>query len=206
MNKKQEGQKKIWECKMSDLKPGTEGISLSGKPKVIKSPYGDAIWFDGEKDGIFLEANPIKGLDSFTIEVLFCPDLNGPEEQRFLHIGEIDGDRLLIETRSTKDGKWYLDTFILSGESKKALIDPELIHPIGPWYHVALTLDIKGKMTNYVNGIFEMEGMTEYSPINSGEMSAGVRRNKVSWYKGAIYKIRISPEVLDPRAFMDFKY
>src|SRR5665647_154824 len=99
-----------WEYKLTDLIVGREGLVLTGNPKVIASPYGNAIWFDGMYDGIFLAINPLKNLSFFTVELLIKPDLKGPEEQRFLHIGEIDGDRLLVETRSTPDGQWYLDT------------------------------------------------------------------------------------------------
>lgn len=194
----------IWEYKLTDLKVGREGLILTGNPKVIASPYGNAIWFDGMYDGIFLAINPLKKLSFFTVELLINPDFKGPEEQRFLHIGEIDGDRLLVETRSTPDGQWYLDTFILSGQSKTTLIDPQLVHPVGKWYHIAFTVDKKGHMKNYVNGKFELEGHVNFKPINSGEMSIGVRRNNVSWYKGAIYKIKISPEVLGPEEFFSF--
>ena len=191
-----------WECTLADLKAGVTGVSVSGNPKIVKSPYGDAKWFDGKNDGYFLEQNPLKGFSGFTIEAIIRPDADGPEEQRFLHIGDIDGDRLLFETRLTKENKWYLDTFILSGENKKALILPKLIHPAGEWYHVALTLDKKGMMKNYINGKMEIKGEADFKLINSGAMSIGARRNKVSWYKGAIYKIKISPEALEPNRFM----
>jgi hypothetical protein len=194
----------IWECKLSELKAGTEGLSFIGNPKVVKSPYGNALLFNGENDAIFISDNPLKNLTSFTIEVLIRPDLNGPEEQRFLHFGEIDSDRLLIETRSTKEGNWYLDTFFMIAGIKKVLIDPKLIHPIGPWYHIALTIDDKGQMTNYVNSKKELDEHSDFSTLKSGEMSIGVRRNKISWYKGAIYKIKVSPGVLDKKEFMSF--
>jgi hypothetical protein len=191
-----------WECIIAKLEVGLEGRSDAGNPEIIDSPYGDAVRFNGINDAIFLEQNPLKNLAFFTVEVLFRPDLDGPQEQRFLHIGEINGDRLLVETRLTSDGKWFLDTYIQSGESQKTLIDPKLVHQVGPWYHVALTLDKNGKMTNYVNGKKEIEGQVGFKPIEIGEMSIGVRRNKVSWYKGAIYKIKISPEVLGPEDFL----
>jgi hypothetical protein len=195
---------KAWECTLANLKVGSEDLLITGNPKVISSPYGDAIWFDGKSDGFFLADNPLNNLCCFTVEVLMRPDADGPEEQRFLHIGDIDGDRLLIETRVTNESQWFLDTFILSGQSKTALIDPKLFHPVGTWYHVALTLDKNGQMINYINGKMEIKGQVDFKPINSGEMSIGARRNKVSWYKGAIYKIKISPEVLEPEDFMPF--
>lgn len=194
----------IWECTLIELKVDMEGLLVAGNPKIISSPYGNAIQFDGENDGFFLANNPLKNLTCFTVEVLIKPDLNGPKEQRFLHIGDIDGDRLMIETRLTNDNQWFLDTYVQSGQFQKTLIDPKLIHPIGTWYHVALTLDKNGQITNYINGKMEIKSQIDFKPINSGKMSIGVRRNKVYWYKGAIYKIKISPEVLEPKDFVPY--
>jgi len=194
----------IWECTLAELKKGKAGLSVSGNPKPVDSPSGKSIWFDGIDDGYFLENNPLNGLSCFTIEAIIRPDADGPFEQRFLHIGGTDSDRLLLELRMTPENKWYLDTFILCGESKQAVIDPQLLHPAGKWYHVVLTLDKTGKMTNYINGKPELTGNVSYRPINAGAMSIGARRNKVSWFKGAIYKIKISPEVLEPKGFMPF--
>lgn len=202
-SKKSKLNPEVWECTVSELFAKKQNLSVSGNPKITDSPYGKAVWFEGTNDGFFLPDNPLKGLTSFTVETLIRPDANGPVEQRFLHIGETDSDRLLVETR-TNANQWYLDTFILSGESKNALIDPAFMHPCGSWYHVVLTLDKTGQMTNYINGKKEITGHVDFKPLNSGEMSIGARRNKVSWYKGAIYKIRISPGVLKPEDFMTF--
>lgn len=193
----------VWERTVSELVTGKQYLSVSGNPKITDSPYGKAVWFNGVNDGLFLPGNPIKGLTSFTVETVIKPDADGPVEQRYLHIGESDSDRLLIETR-TNANQWYLDTFILSGESKNALIDTSLVHPCNAWYHVVLTLDATGQMTNYINGKKEITGHVDFKPFTSGEMSIGARMNKVSWYKGAIYKIRISPGVLKPKEFMTF--
>jgi len=194
---------KAWECIVSDLKYEIKGLEISGNPITAESPYGTAVIFNGINDGLFLVENPINNLQCFTIEMLIKPDSNGSFEQRFLHIGNIDSDRLLIELRLTEDNVWYLDTFILSGDNKTALIDTTLTHPANEWYHVVMTLDVTGQMTNFVNGKKEMTGHVDFKPM-TGEMSIGARRNKVSWYKGAIAKIKISPEVLKPESFMPF--
>jgi hypothetical protein len=196
--------KGVWDHAIAEIKKNNKGITVTGSPQIVSSPYGKAVWFDGVRDGYFLEENPIRGLSDFTIEAIFRPDVDGPEEQRFLHIGGTDTDRLLLELRLTKENLWFLDTFILCGESKNALMDPNLQHPAGRWYHVALTVDRKGKMTNYVNGKFEISGNVGLRPINLGAMSVGARRNRVSWFLGAIYRIRISPSVLDPKDFLKF--
>jgi hypothetical protein len=154
-----------------------------------------ALLFDGEDDALIMDANPLKGLSAFTVEVLIRPDAGGAEAQRFFHIGEVDGDRMLLETRVTKDGHWVLDTFLQSGDSSLVLIDRSKPHPLGQWAHVALVLE-HGMMKHYVNGQLEIEGELEFQPINSGRTSIGVRLNKVHWYKGAIGSIRISPQAL----------
>jgi hypothetical protein len=193
-----------WECIPAELTPGKPGVLFCGNPLAENTTYGKAMVFDGEDDAVFIADNPLKGLASYTIEVLMRPDMNGPEEQRFVHIGEADSDRLLLETRQMKDGSWYLDTFVLSGTSRKALLDTTLLHPAGSWYSVVLTIGEDGEMTNYVNGIMELRGKAESHLIGSGEMSIGCRRNMISWFKGAILKIRISPGVLSSKDFMTF--
>lgn len=174
--------------------------SKSGNPSTISSPYGEAVQFDGKGDALFLERNPIVNLHRFTVEVIFRPDPKGQPEQRFLHMGEVDGDRMLIETRLTDDNQWYLDAFIKSGDSSKTLIDKNKIHPVGEWYHIALVVD-DGKMDTYVAGNHELEGVVAFSPFKSGRTSIGVRMNKLYWFKGAIATIRITPKCLAPSEF-----
>jgi len=61
-----------------------------------------------------------------------------------------------------------------------------------------------GKQETYINGIKELESQIEIAPIHGGKTSIGVRQNEQSWFKGAIAKIRISPEALNPSNFMNF--
>jgi hypothetical protein len=61
-----------------------------------------------------------------------------------------------------------------------------------------------GKLETFVNSKKELEGRIEMAPLNGGKTSIGVRQNEVSWFKGDIYKIRISPRALKPEDFMDF--
>lgn len=178
------------------------GIRILGHPRTIKCKYGKALKFNGKSDGIFLEQMPLAGLEKFTIEVIFRPDSHGKTEQRFFHCGEVMGDRVLMETRTTPTD-WYLDAFIKTGDQQKALINPELLHPLGQWYHVAFVID-RGKLSTYVNGSKELEGQIDMASLRSGKTSIGVRQNEESWFKGAIYKIRISPEALNPVNFMKY--
>jgi hypothetical protein len=174
--------------------------SKSGNPSTIHSPYGEAVQFDGKGDALFLDKNPIMNLRQFTVEVVFRPDPKSQFEQRFLHMGEVNGDRMLIELRMTEESQWYLDAFIKSGDSSKALIDKSLLHPAGEWYHIALVVD-EGKMDTYVAGKQELEGKVVFSPFKRGGTSIGSRMNKVSWFQGAIARIRITPKCLKPSEF-----
>lgn len=188
---------------LSDIiRSADSGIRATGNPRTIKCKYGKALLFNGKNDGLFLDKMPLAGLEQFTIEVIFRPDRRGKVEQRFFHCGEVRGDRVLMETRTTSTD-WYLDAFIITGDQQEALIKPELLHPLGQWYHVAFVVD-RGKLATYVNGSKELEGHIDMAPLKSGKTSIGVRQNEESWFKGAINKIRISPEALNPVNFMKY--
>jgi hypothetical protein len=175
-------------------------LTKAGSPRTIDCPYGRAVYFDGVGDALFLDANPLQNLRQFTVEVLLRPDPNGPPEQRFLHMGEMRGDRMMLETRMTDDGQWYLDAHIRSGDSAKTLIDRQKTHLTGVWHHIALVVD-SGRMNTYVEGKHELEGSVRFSPFSGGKTSIGARMNRVYWFKGAICKIRITPKCLNPSDF-----
>lgn len=176
---------------------------VKGSPKVVKSFYGKAVLFDGRRDGIFVDEQPIKGMKKFTIEAIVFMASGGNTEQRFFHCGEVRGDRVLFETRTTKTD-WFLDVFVNSAGNKKVMIDSSKVHPLDQWYHVALTVD-EGKLTSFVNGIKEVEAIIPFQPVSSGLVSIGVRQNLQSWFKGKIYKIKFSPGVLQPQQFLKLK-
>jgi len=191
------------EWTLSDLAGKTsEGVQIKGKPGIIKFRNKKAISFNGSSDAIFLESMPLTGCEQFTIEVIFNPASGGNFEQRFLHLGEVQGDRVLLELRSTESG-WYFDAFVKVGDQDKALIDPLLLHPFDQWYHLAYIVD-HGRLETYINGKKELESNLAITPLKTGKTSIGVRQNEVSWFKGAIYKIRITPEALKSKNFMKF--
>lgn len=195
-------EQRIVEWNLDDLNhPNSKGVTKEGDPQTVNSSYGKAVHFDGLKDGLFLDTNPLESLTRFTVEILFQPDGRAPHEQRFLHMGEAAGDRLLLETRVMDDDQWYLDAFIKSGDSAQTLIDKNKLHPTGKWYAVAFVVD-NGAMNVFVNGEPELNGKLAFSPFKAGKTSIGVRMNKVSWYKGAIQKIRITQRCLVPSEFM----
>ena len=182
------------------LNSNNPSYQILGEPKVVDSKYGQAVYFDGIDDAIQFPEMPLEGLGAFTVEMIFHPDMDAPFEQRVVHVGGITVDRMLLEIRAV-ESNWYFDGFVASGNNKTALIDETLIHPLGQWHHVALVVDSKS-MTTFVNGQKELSTDYSFLPIKGGISSIGVRQNKVSWYKGKIYKVRISSGALAPEEFM----
>jgi hypothetical protein len=178
---------------------GGHATELIGAPAVEAAAAGNAVVFDGVDDGLLVPVNPIAGWPQFTIEILFRPDAPGGFEQRFLHLGEPNGNRALIELRLRPDGQWYLDTFLLSGTSSLPLIDDTKLHPSGRWYWVALRYDGK-VMSHFVNGVFEKSGDLAIAPLPAGQTSLGVRMTRVSWFHGAIREVRFHDTPLEPAA------
>gem|GEM_PF-2977819 len=43
-----------------------------------------------------LNPNPLIHTQAFIIGIIFRPDIDGSHKQRFLHIGEVKGSRILI--------------------------------------------------------------------------------------------------------------
>jgi hypothetical protein len=188
---------------VSSLKQTMPGkIKVIGKPGVLKCKYGEAVSFNGSSDGLLIESMPLKDLERFTVELIFQPQSGGNFEQRFFHCGEVQSDRVLLELRATPT-HWYSDAFIKVGEANVTLISPELIHPFNNWYHLAYVND-NGRFTVYINGIKELEGELKLPTLKSGNTSLGMRQNEVSWFRGAIYEIRVSPKALSPDDFLKY--
>lgn len=182
--------------------PGAAPVRLGG-PRTESGPDGSALCFDGVDDGLAFDRNPIAGMKEFTIQVLFRPDASGspeaPSEQRFVHFEEgstttPESRRALIETRVVGE-QWYLDTYLRAANGNKALIDAEKKHRVGRWYWVALTY-AGGSMRHYIDGQLELEGAVPFEPLCAGRASLGVRLNRVSWFKGCLRELRVTPSVL----------
>jgi hypothetical protein len=176
--------------------------TVLGAPMVITTGKGNAVQFDGEKDGLIVEALPLAGAQEFTLEILFRPDPKGRKEQRFLHLQQnATENRILIETRLTDDNRWYLDTYIQTPKGSLALFNPQNTHPVGKWYNAALVYDGR-QVRHYVNGVEEMSGDLAFRPLGGGRTSIGVRMNRVFWFKGAVRQVRFTPRVLNPEDFL----
>jgi hypothetical protein len=193
----------VW--KLDNLKKiGGNKVTVIGDPQVVKGPKGKAVQFDGARDGLLLETNPVAGARAFTVEAVIRPDAGGLEEQRWMHIqGPSADSRVMLETR-LHGGEWFLDTFVKNGprpEDGRTLYDENFKHPVGAWYHVALVYD-GATVRNYVDGREELSGPLAVAPLAEGLTSVGVRQNRVYWFKGAISRLRFTPRALSPREFM----
>ena len=176
---------------------------VEGNPAIVQTVLGPAVYFNGETDAIFLDINPLQGVGELTIEVIFRPDGDGKFAQRFMHFGEVGGERIMFETRVNPDKTWYFDahTQLPEGAGRLTLIDEKLLHPTDKWYNAVLVAGPEGLAT-YVNGVVQKSGKLHYIPINRGISSIGVRQNMVDFFKGTIYKIRITPKALTPDDFL----
>jgi len=184
------------------LKKKIDNVKVLGSPLSLSTKYGKAVEFNGKDAAIFIDKMPLAGLEAFTLEMIFNPYSGGNFEQRIFHCGEITNSRVLLELRSVPKG-WYFDAFIKAGTERHTLIDSTLVHPHDQWYHVAFVVN-HGQLTTYINGKKELEGKINMSAFYSGKTSIGVRQTENSWFRGMIYKIKITPNVLQPRQFMRY--
>lgn len=182
-------------------KIGGHAVTVEGRPRVIRTPGGKAIEFNGVDDALFLDVHPLAGASEFTWEVVFRPDARGGAEQRFFHMQEAGSEtRLLFETRLIGD-QWCLDTFARTDTGAKALLDRKLLHPVGQWVHIAAVYDGR-ELRSYVNGALELKAEVKLIPQKPGRTSVGVRINKRDYFKGAVRLARMTPRALSPAEFL----
>jgi Concanavalin A-like lectin/glucanases superfamily len=180
---------------------GRHPVRVAGHPRLIESPLGKAVQFNGINDALFVGVHPLAGAGQFTWEVIFRPDRGGAREQRFFHLQEQgSSNRMLFEIRVLGE-QWYLDSFALSGSASQALLNPSLLHPLGSWFHVAMVYD-GHEFRNYVNGVQESAASLHFLPQGPGDSSIGVRMNLRDYFKGAIRESRTTPRALSPDQFL----
>lgn len=189
--------------RIGGLKPQIEGA-----PKLVDSPLGKAVAFDGANDVLFLDRHPLAGAARFTFEALFRPD-GGAFEQRWFHLESGQnpdptaktGTRMLFEIRVV-EREWYLDTFVLGPGYRQPLIVPEKRFPVGRWHHVAQSYD-GTTYRAFVNGTLQAEAALAFTPQGQGRASVGMRMNKVSPFRGAVRAAAFTRgEALPPDRFV----
>jgi hypothetical protein len=179
---------------------GGHPTTVRGNPRVVDTPIGKAIEFDGVDAALFVDVHPLAGAATFTWEAIFRPD-GGRAEQRWFHLQETGSDnRMLFEIRVAGD-HWYLDSYARSGDAQKALMNRESLHPLGAWYHVAAVYDGR-EFRNYVNGTLDGSAEIRFAPQGAGRTAIGVRMTLVDSFKGAIHLARFARRALPPSAFL----
>jgi hypothetical protein len=187
---------------------GGHATNVLGHPKVIETPIGKAIAFNGVDDALFAEVHPLAGAETWTWEMIFKPDPDGGAEQRIFHLQAIDPatgtdvpqERMLFEIR-IRDGQWCLDSFATSGGQSKALLNCEKRYSFGKWYRVTTVYNGK-TLKNYVGDQLQGEGEVKLLPQRPGHLSVGVRINLKDYYKGAIYSTRFTSSALPVSEFL----
>jgi len=179
---------------------GGHPTTVLGNPRVVDTPVGKAMEFNGVDDALLLDVHPLAGAETFTWEAVFRPD-GGRPAQRWFHLQETGSDdRLLFEIRVVDD-RWYLDSYGHSGDAQQALMNRDRLHPLGAWHHVAAVYDGR-EFRNYVNGVQEGAATIHFAPQRPGRSSIGVRINLVDYFKGAIHLARFTRRALPPSEFL----
>jgi len=186
---------------------GGHPTHVLGHPHLVDSPYGKAVAFNGVDDALFVDVHPLAGASEYTWEVIFRPDADGAQAQRFFHLSEIDpatgedtGNRMLFEIRIVK-GQWCLDSFAFSNGSARTLLNCDDLHPLGAWYRITAVYD--GKMLrNYVGEEMQGEGELHLTPQRPGHSSIGTRIDRRDYFKGAVFEARFTPRALKPEEFL----
>jgi len=186
---------------------GGHPTHVLGHPHLVDSPYGKAVAFNGVDDALFVDVHPLAGASAYTWEVIFRPDADGAQAQRFFHLSEIDpatgedtGNRMLFEIRIVK-GQWCLDSFAFSNGSARTLLNCDDLHPLGAWYRITAVYD--GKMLrNYVGEEMQGEGELHLTPQRPGHSSIGTRIDRRDYFKGAVFEARFTPRALKPEEFL----
>jgi Concanavalin A-like lectin/glucanases superfamily len=199
---------------------GGAKTTVEGNPRVIDTPLGKAVEFDGVDDAMWIEQHPLAGAATFTFEAIFRPD-GGAFEQRWFHLAQRDAKtgvlaspehaktgqdanpRFLFEIRVVENN-WYLDAFVNGPGYNRALIVKDKVHPVGQWYHAAQTYD--GKMfRSYVNGVLQAEAEIAFTPQGEGASSVGTRINRRNYFKGAVRQARFTHRAMTPDEFLKIK-
>lgn len=186
---------------------GGHPTHVLGHPHLIDSPYGKAIEFNGVNDALFVDVHPLAGVNQYTWEVIFRPDADGAQAQRFFHLAEVDpvtgkdtNNRMLFEIRIVQ-GQWCLDSFANTNGSFRTLLNCNDLHPLGQWYRVTAVYDGK-TLRNYVGDELQGEGELHMAPQGPGHSSIGTRINLRDYFKGAVFMARMTPRALQPDEFL----
>jgi len=191
---------------------GGHTVKVLGNPRVIRTPHGDAVQFNGSTDGLVVSKNFLAGLTNFTVELLFKPyPLTVPQarEPRIVHVqsGNPPDHRLTLEARvntNTTPHTFFLDTFVRFGDGdfRRTLFNEQHPHPVGDWSHLAVTYD-GTNFCNFFNGQLEMcSTLKGMGFTNTGATWIGQRANNTGYFEGAVLALRFTDRVLSTNEFV----
>jgi hypothetical protein len=197
---------KVWMFDHLDKIGGVQTTVL-GHPKVIKTPVGKAVQFNGVDDALFIHEHPLAGVPVFTFEAIFRPESGGAPEQRWFHLAEQDpktgadtDTRFLFEIRVINN-QWCLDSFVHTPIINHAILNREKLYALDTWHAVAQVYD--GKVySSYIDGELQGKAEIHFEPEGPGHTSVGVRINKVNYFKGAVHMARFTRRALAPSEFL----
>jgi concanavalin A-like lectin/glucanase superfamily protein len=196
----------VWTFDRLD-KIGGLRTTILGHPRVIKTPLGKAVQFNGVDDALFIPEHPLAGAETFTFEAIFRPERGGAPEQRWFHLAEQDPKtkedtetRFLFEIRVIGD-QWCLDAFVHTPTANQALLYRNLLHPLDEWHQVAMVYD-GSEFRSYVNGVLQGKAAIHFAPEGPGHSSVGVRINKMFFFKGSVRQARFTRRALSPDQFL----
>jgi hypothetical protein len=161
--------------------------TVTGTPTVTAMDAGTAVCFDGTKDALFLNTNPIVGMQRFTIETLVYPELTGTSEPRLIHIGDAGNNspRLIVQTRSDATGRWHVYVGFQWAAITTNIEDTTFLHPSNQWYWLAVTYDGQTARV-YVNGVLENSSDLAFGPMTAGTTSLAARQNGQYYFPGCM--------------------
>ena len=68
--------RKVWSFdRLANI--GGNPTTVLGEPRLVDTPLGKVLEFDGVDDALFIDDHPLAGTRAFTFEVVFRPD-GGP--------------------------------------------------------------------------------------------------------------------------------
>jgi hypothetical protein len=192
---------------------GGHPTTIIGNPQVVSTDLGRAVKFDGDGDMLLIDANPLGDTKEFTVEIIFKPDGNYPQnsDPRFVHIQDPDdaaANRVMMELRITAENLWYLDGYMNTDNADLTLVDESFTHPTEQWMHAAVTYQ-NGVFKTFVNGIEELSGNVTYASeivAPNAKTSLGARMDRRNWYSGIIRTFKVSHSVLVPDEFLSIPF
>jgi len=202
-------------------KIGAAKVTTVGSPKVVDTPIGKAVHFEGHGnpnpgnpesgnptgDALYLDIAPLAGDENYTFEVIFRPSSKGASAQRFFHQQDNGSQsRRMFEIRIVNQ-QWCLDTVgidLYNGVEQHGVTlvcDAAHLHPLDRWYVATATYD--GKVLRaYVDGVQQGEIAVALHPLPPGTTSVGTRIDKRDFFTGDVYGARFTPKVIPAKEFL----